>query len=311
MTVQLFPLVVTGDGASLVDHLTDHSEPVRGALRERGAVLFRDFTVDGLDDFDAAVRKFSGQAPLTYAERSSPRVSLKGNIYSSTEYPAREEIFLHNENSYQSAWPRTLYFFCVTPPETQGATPLADTRRILSAIDPDVVQEFERRGWMVVRNYREDIGLPWQNAFNTDDRSQVEQYCRQSGLDAHWKSDGGLQTKAVRKAVHRHPETGDRVWFNHATVFHVSTLPAEAREGLMELCGKENLPSNTYYGDGADIPDDVVEHLRQCYRSASTRFDYHQNDLLVIDNMLVSHGREPFTGGRRIAVAMTEAYQPA
>ncbi|CAM5721583.1 TauD/TfdA family dioxygenase OS=Streptomyces alboniger OX=132473 GN=CP975_33860 PE=4 SV=1 [Streptomyces alboniger] len=76
------------------------------------------------------------------------------------------------------------------------------------------------------------------------------------------------------------------------------------------MLGEENLPSQTYYGDGEPIPDDVMDHLRACYRTASTRFDYRADDVLVIDNMLVSHGREPFTGPRRIAVAMAEPYTP-
>jgi Taurine catabolism dioxygenase TauD, TfdA family len=54
------------------------------------------------------------------------------------------------------------------------------------------------------------------------------------------------------------------------------------------------------------IADDVVEHLRSCYRAATTRFDYQEHDVLIIDNMLTAYGREPFTGPRKIAVAMAE-----
>jgi hypothetical protein len=31
---------------------------------------------------------------------------------------------------------------------------------------------------------------------------------------------------------------------------------------------------------------------------------------LIVDNMLAAHGREPFTGEREIAVAMTELWRP-
>jgi alpha-ketoglutarate-dependent taurine dioxygenase len=33
--------------------------------------------------------------------------------------------------------------------------------------------------------------------------------------------------------------------------------------------------------------------------------DWNTGDLLVIDNVLVGHGRRPFTGSRRVLVAMT------
>jgi alpha-ketoglutarate-dependent taurine dioxygenase len=306
------PLTVLADAADerLVDRIAADRAALRARLQEHGALLLRGFDVPGIDGFDQVVRALAG-APLTYAERSSPRSTIKGQVYTSTDYPPDEEIFLHNENSYQASWPRTLFFFCASPPTSQGATPLADTREILATVHPDVREEFARRGWMAVRNFHADFGTDWRHVFGTDDRTAVEEYCRGRRLETEWLGDDGLRTRARREAIHRHPVTGEPVWFNHITFFHHTTLPAEVREGLLELFGEEDLPTNTYYGDGGRIPDEVLDHLRACYRAASARFDWQQDDVLVVDNMLSAHGREPFTGPRRIAVAMAEAYAPA
>ncbi|MFJ9445017.1 TauD/TfdA family dioxygenase [Kitasatospora sp. NPDC101235] len=309
---RLLPVLLEYDGThpGITEYVDAERPALRAALREHGAVLLRGFPLDGVDGFDATVRALS-TAPLTYSERSSPRSTIKGNVYTSTDYPPDEEIFLHNENSYQSVWPRLLYFFCITEPDTLGATPLADTRRILSLVHPDVREEFTRRRWMATRTFHPRFGLPWETVFNTDDRAEVERLARSKDLRLEWLPGGGMRTRAVRDAVHRHPETGEEVWFNHITFFHHTTLPAEVRSGLLELFGEEDLPSNTYYGDGGRIPDDVLDHLRSCYRQASVRFDWRKDDVLVVDNMLASHGREPFTGPRKIAVAMAEPYDPA
>jgi alpha-ketoglutarate-dependent taurine dioxygenase len=304
MTAPALPLVVEG-GGEIVDRVRAGRAELREALVVHGAVLLRGFRVGGVEGFEAVVRELSGPA-LAYSERSSPRTVIKGHVYTSTDYPADQEIFLHNENSYQAGWPRVLYFHCVEPPHTQGATPLADTRRVLEAIDPDVREEFTRRRWMVVRNYSDEVGLSWRAAFGTGSRDEVSRYCAENGIRACWRDDGHLRTEAVRDAVHRHPVTGASVWFNHATVFHITTLPEPVRLGLLEMYGEDGLPGNTYYGDGAPIPDAVTEHLRACYRAAAVRFDYRRDDVLVVDNMLAAHGREPFTGPRRIAVAMAE-----
>nr|WP_239087114.1 TauD/TfdA family dioxygenase [Actinoplanes digitatis] len=279
---------------------------IRRKLREHGAVLLRGYDVGGVDGFDRVVRTISG-SPLAYTERSSPRSTIKGQVYTSTDYPPGEEIFLHNENSYQARWPLTLFFYCVRPPETLGATPLADTRQVYRAIDPAVRDEFAARGWRVVRNFTDGYGVPWQQAFGTGDRSEVEAYCVRNGMRPEWVGANGLRTRAVRRAVHRHPVTGETVWFNHIAFFHVTTLAPDVCEGLRELMDEADLPTNSYYGDGAPIPDDVVAHLRQCYRDAQRRFDWQEHDVLVVDNMLAAHGREPFTGPRKIAVAMAEA----
>ena len=302
-----FPFIISSDGADgcLIDQITARRNQIMDRLHDSGAVLLRGFDAGGLDGFAAAVRALSGE-PLAYTERSSPRTSVQGHIYTSTNYPPTEEIFFHNESSYRTSWPMTLFFHCVQPPRERGATPLSDVRQVLKAIDPSVREEFGRRGWMLVRNFNAEFGLPWQEVFGTQDRDEVTRYCHANAIDADWKANGWLRTASVRNAIYRHPETKDEVWFNHAAFFHLSTLPLDAQEGLRELFAEEDLPSNTYFGDGEPIPDDVMEHIRACYRAAAVRFDYREGDVLIIDNMLTAHGRETFSPPRQIVVAMTE-----
>ncbi|GAA2531414.1 TauD/TfdA family dioxygenase [Pilimelia columellifera] len=302
------PFVVTAESPNnLVGTINQNRRELRDALSAHGALLLRGFEVGGVADLQTAVEALSGPA-LAYTEASSPRTAIEGSIYTSTDHPAEEEIFLHNECSYQDSWPMALYFHCVRPPETQGATPLADVRKVQAAIHPDVLEEFQRRRWSLVRNYHTNFGVPWQKVFDASDRASVEAYCRRHGLIPEWRGDDGLRTRVVRDAMHRHPRTGDLLWFNHITFFHVSTLPEEVQEGLLALFGEDALPTNTYFGDGGRIPDDVVDHLRQCYEGAKVRFDWQRDDVLVVDNMLASHAREPYTGDRMIAVAMAEPH---
>ena len=302
-----FPYFISGAGANdrLLDQIAIGRDHILDRLHDSGAVLFRGFDVGGLDGFAAAVRALSGE-PLPYTERSSPRTSVKGHIYTSTSYPAAEEIFFHNENSYQTSWPMTLFFYCIQPPQNRGATPLSDIRQVLKRIDSSVREEFSRRGWMLVRNFDAEFGLPWQEVFNTQDRDEVMRYCSANAIDTEWKDNNRLRTTAARNVIYRHPETRDEVWFNHAAFFHLSTLPSYAQEGLRELYTEEDLPNNTYFGDGEVISDDVMEHIRACYRDCAARFDYREGDVLVVDNMLTAHGREPFTPPREIVVAMSE-----
>ncbi|MFY1636705.1 TauD/TfdA family dioxygenase [Solwaraspora sp. WMMB335] len=303
---QSLPAVIEPDGdQSIIDLIKENRSDVRALITQAGAVLFRGFDVGGPSGLQDAVRALSG-APLDYTERSSPRSSISGNVFTSTDYPESEEIFLHNECSYQKSWPQKVFFYCIQPAQTQGATPFADVREVFRRIDPSVAEEFVRRKWMYVRNFSE-MGGSWQYFYDTDDRGQVERYCRGQGIDVEWVGADGLRTRAVREAVHPHPVTGEQVWFNHATFFNISTLPPIYQEEMLDMFGAENLPTNSYYGDGGEIPADVMKHLQDAYRSALTRFDWREEDLVVIDNMLTAHGREPYTGPRRIAIAMAEA----
>jgi alpha-ketoglutarate-dependent taurine dioxygenase len=292
-------------GLDLATWAGANRERLAELLSRHGGLLFRGFGVAAPEDLERFITAVSG-ASLEYRERSSPRTAVAGKIYTSTDYPPSYPIFLHNENSYQSQWPLRIFFCCRRPAENGGQTPLADCRRVLARIDPAVRQRFGRLGWMYVRNFGDGFGLPWQTVFQTDDRGQVEQHCRRNGIEVEWKEGNRLRTRAVRPALARHPRTGETLWFNHATFFHVSTLEPDVVAALLAELAESELPTNTFYGDGSPIEPEVLDQLREAYRRETVSFDWQQGDLLMLDNMLVAHGRAPFTGRREILVGMAE-----
>jgi alpha-ketoglutarate-dependent taurine dioxygenase len=274
-------------------------------LSSSGAILFRGFGITPESDLERFIQVVSGQ-PLAYVERSSPRSQVAGNIYTSTEHPADQPIFLHCENSYQKTWPLKIFFCCHTRPEHGGETPIADTRRILKRLRPEIREAFENKGVMYVRNFGPGLGLSWQTVFQTGDRARVEQYCAEMGIECAWKGAERLTTRHVRAAIRTHPVTGEQVWFNHAAFFHITTLDAETQKNLRQLLGQDELPNNTYYGDGTEIEPEVAEHLRACYAAETVMFTWQSGDLLMLDNMLAAHGRSSYRGPRRILVGMAE-----
>lgn len=293
-------------GVELISWASSNRDFVEARLHRHGALLFRHFDVQGAPEFEEFIRVISGDT-LEYRERSSPRSRVGGNIYTSTDYPAAHSIFLHNENSYQRVVNLKIFFYCETPAPRGGETPIADCRRVYERISPRVRERFAEKGWMYVRNYGDGFGLPWQTVFQTADKAAVEEHCRGNGIEAEWRSEGRLRTRAVLPAVARHPRTRELTWFNHATFFHASTLEPTLREGLLaEFETEDDFPTNTYYGDGSPIEPEVLDELREAYRQETVSFPWERGDLLMLDNLLVAHGRAPFDGARKILVGMSE-----
>jgi len=304
------PLLVqpTVRGLDPVEWIARQGDFIRQQLDTHGALLFRNFNVWGATEFEHFARAASAGELLPYKERSSPRSRVAGNIYTSTDYPADQSIFLHNENSYQHTWPMKIFFYCAVAPQQGGATPIADTRRIFARLAPRLKQRFIEKKWMYVRNFDERFGLPWQTVFQTTDKSQVADYCRRNGIEVEWRDGDRLKTRAVRAAVVRHPRTGEQLWFNHATFFHVTTLAPTVRDVFLATFKEADLPTNTYYGDGSPIEASVLDELRQAYHEETVSFPWQQGDILMLDNMLVAHGRAPYAGPREILVGMTEPF---
>lgn len=300
------PLVATPttDRVDLASWIRENRDKVLGHLQSHGGLLFRGFDVQP-SQMEHMILAFS-EHTLEYKERSSPRTHQYGHVYTSTEYPPDFPIFLHNESSYAHTWPLRIFFLCAAEPTTGGETPIADVRRVYDRIPEAYRTSFEGRGVLYVRNFSEGLGLPWQTVFQTTNRQEVEAYCRTAGYDVEWRTKDRLRTRRVGPAVLHHPHTREAVWFNHAAFFHVSTLDPRVREALLATVDEEDLPNNTYYGDGEPIESPVLEAIRDAYNEETVTFGWRRGDLLMLDNMLVAHGRAAFSGPRKVLVGMCD-----
>jgi len=280
-------------------------EELESRLVENGAILLRSFPVKDAASFDAAARAFC-PCLMDYNDQHTPRTRVTPDIYTSTEYPSDHRIPFHSENSKNLEWPLKLWFFCLQPPSDGGETLLADNQKVLAKITPSVSRLFAEKGVMYVRNFGEGLGLSWQTAFQTEDQWEVERRCGKFGMEFEWRSGGRLRTRHTTPALAVHPATHQQVWFNQAHLFHVTSAGRQMAESLLDLFCEEDLPSNAYFGDGTRMEPAIIEEIRNCFEECAISFRWQAGDVLMLDNMLMAHARNPFVGQRRVLVAMAE-----
>lgn len=298
------PLVVTpaadATPQALRQYLAENNPRVQRLLLHHGGILFRGFNVDEPFEFQECVQS-AGARPFGYVGGDSPRSRVVDDVYTSTDYPASEVISLHNEMSYLPECPRRLFFLCETPASSGGQTSLAHCRDVLKALPTIILERFRSAGLNYIRNFYSGVrlGKSWQDTYSTHDRKELEAIVAKQGSTCEWSSNGDLRVSTLRSAFTTHPLTGELVWFNQAEQWHSSSLKPASRTLFEGMLGKGRLPHDCEYGDGTPLDENELSQIRHALNACKLLFDWQRGDLLMIDNILMMHGREAFTGHRR------------
>ena len=284
---------------------TQNREGLLAVVAEHGSLLVRGLGLRDVDGIGEVFARLSSR-PIDEREAFAPRQTYAEGVLSSTPWPANQQMCMHHELSYRLEFPGMLLFACITPPSRGGTTGLADASAVLQELPSDVVARFEREGWLLARSYNGEIGASVAEAFGTEDRAEVEAYCRANAIEAAWQPDGSLRTLQRRSAVVRHPLTGSRCWFNQIAFLNEWTLDPEVREYLVDMYGVDALPFNTRFGNGDPIDEELVLLINGVYEANTVRDPWQAGDLLIVDNVRTAHSREPFEGPRDLAVGMAD-----
>lgn len=298
------PIVITPSGErsheALGRYLEDNRETLQQQLLRHSGILFRGFDLNSAEDFRAC-SEWLGARSFDYIGGNSPRTRVSPDVYTSTEYPATEAISLHNEMSYLPQWPSRLFFFSLIPAVSGGQTSLAHSVDVLRAVPDEIVRKLRDKKVKYIRNFQPDIplGKSWQTTYQTESREEVEGIVASQGSTCEWKSNGALRVSTVCDAFTTHPQTSEEVWFNQAEQWHPSALNPTLRDMFEKMVGKGNLPHECECGDGEPLTDADMTHVRRALNDNKLLFDWQRSDLLMIDNLLMMHGREPFKGERK------------
>lgn len=305
-TGQKFPLVIkpTSNDIDLIAWSKINQDFLERELLKHGAILFRGFNVKSVLEFESFAQVISPELFDEYGDL--PRTGEGGKVYGSTPYPSEKAILFHNESSHLHQWPLKIWFFCIQVAQQGGETPIINCRKAYKIIDPKLRDRLAQKQLMYVRHYTKGLDVSWQNFFRTNDKLVVENYCRKARIDFEWYDDNSLLTRQIRPALAVHPKTSESVFFNQIQLHHIAYLDAEVRESLLSTFGDKQLPRNVYYGDGTPIEDSVITEINEVYQQSKTSFPWQQGDILMLDNMLIAHGRNPYVGFRKIVVAMGE-----
>lgn len=292
--------VITANGASdLAEWISHNKARVEALHAETGAVLFRGFSVATEPEFAPVVRAFSGDSAYMIEDQNSHNQFVTDG----------EDVWYHNDYCDRAKWPRYLIFWCELTNASGGQTPFVDTTRVYRELPARIRDRFESQGWILQRRFHPGIGVDAAGYFKTDDTAEIRrQLALLEAFDERW--DGDVLTGfSVRFAPSfEHPALGVKVWGNNITFSNIAMVEQTIREQLLSDYSPDELPVNTYWGDGTPISADDMATLRDLYLANEVSFEWREGDVLLIDNIRCVHGRRPILAPQRVNVGVCEFY---
>jgi hypothetical protein len=304
--------------------LANNKSCIDSAFVNHGGVLFRNFKLTA-DDFKIAADLMAPSPTLKYTAGISPRTEFQDGIYLATTLPNKALIQQHSEMSYLPKFPKKAFFHCDIPAASGGETPVCSTRVFMKKLDSRIFKKFAKLGVMYIRNFGNLEGMPggfrWQDAYETEDRRKVEEFCRKNNIIFEWAGESDLITKFIGKGVANHSVTGEVLWHNHCHIFnHYSEKPARPApflQAMKPIYSAEvyqkllQAPVNkvmwhSMYGDGTKIEASVIDEINCIFESEKISYPWRKGDLIALDNLLSHHGRNPFEGERRTLAILKE-----
>jgi alpha-ketoglutarate-dependent taurine dioxygenase len=293
-------------------------------LNHYGGLIVRGFDrLRTAEDFEQAILQVT-PALRDYVGGTSPRMAVHGKIMTATYVPPSWSIPLHQEMAYTRTPPARITFFCEQPATTGGHSTVGDMRAALAQIDPAIRRKFDRHGLQLRRTLpsprtlklKPGVQKSWPEVFGVDEPAAVERIVAAKGWRAQWRADDTLQLwQDILPAIKAHPTTGALLWCNQAHFFAPACMLAWAREdGRMAehdaiaqaRTANPDMLDDVFFGNGEPVPDEDALHVYRVLRALERPIRLQRGDLLMLDNLILAHGRTPFTGARSILVALAD-----
>jgi alpha-ketoglutarate-dependent taurine dioxygenase len=308
------------DVSAFLQWVDEHRAELDALLLEHGGLIFRGSPIATSAEF-SQFAQLLGPYGGDYSGGASARSKIVGNVMEATRLAKEIKIPLHQEMCYLRDYPGRIAFFCVTPAAKGGETIIADMRRFTKELPEAIRRKLESVGISVVRNFaapsedgREHAEdhpdqRSWKFAFYTDTRDAVEATCASKGMQVIWNGDGSLTVRNTFAAFTRHPVTGELLYRNSAHVdpgagFSAS-LPDERRQRVEAMLARQELRTGYYFGDGSPISPSESAQLRALFDKLELSWTWRPGDIMLLDNLLTAHGRNPFEGEfRDVQVAL-------
>ena len=237
-------------------------------------------------------------------------------IVSTDEAPKEVLIYNHNESPQVPHAPEYIFFYSHVAPKIGGETPISSSLELFhraKAEIPDFIAALAEKGILSKVTYKFEKqyegGSTLKEAFGKEiedgdsdevKRQKIEKQILRYGRGKHttweWTPQNELILTHHLPAIRTHPSTKLPTLFTGLAALHKrNQLDTDARKKS----------ASQLFGDGTAIPTEYLDKLVQITEDIKVLHKWERGDVLVYDNVIAQHGRQPWGGeqGDRVVLA--------
>jgi len=222
----------------------------------------------------------------------------------------------HNDLSYRPLMSARVAIAQFLPAEEGGCTPLYDMRLIWADLKekfPNLMTELHNHGLIYYKTLPDSKNLEkcklwktadypsWQDHYPGKTKEEVQTILEKSGESGEWLSDGSLRVSWRLPAYRDHPLTGEQFFCNQLLGFEARNY----RQWPLNSFEKFNFlecPSHTRVGNGRDLSEEEYNGILDIHKKYGIKTPWEMGDVVIIDNIRMVHGRDPYKGERHLAI---------
>ncbi|KGO75197.1 Taurine catabolism dioxygenase TauD/TfdA [Penicillium italicum] len=286
-------------------------------LARHGTLLFRGLPIHNAEDFSNFAHAF-GYKPHEIIGIVVDRPLLAPNVAPANEAPKEVLIYSHNESPQVPHAPEYIFFYGHNAPSKGGESPISSSLELFNRAQqeiPDFIAEVAEKGILSKVTYREEkqyeggstlkqaFGKEIQDGDNEETKrrkieAQIARYGRGEHTTWEWTDDGLVLTHRL-PVIRTQPGTNLPTLFTGLAAYWKRTqFDAEARKKITQQL----------FGDGTPIPEKYLEHLAKITDKIRVLHHWQEGDVLVYDNIIAQHGREPWQGEQSDRVILASLF---
>ncbi|RAH75023.1 Clavaminate synthase-like protein [Aspergillus aculeatinus CBS 121060] len=308
-----------------IESLQRQENSLTTQLARHGTILFRDLPIRNAEDFSRFAHAF-GYKPHEIIGIVVDRPLLAPNVAPANEAPKEVLIYNHNESPQVPHAPEYVFFYGHRAPTQGGESPISSSLELFNRAQreiPEFIDELAEKGILSRVTYkveqqfaggstlRQAFGKEFQPGDDEETKrrkveAQIARYGRGEYTTWEWSKDDDGQTQLV--LTHRLPAIRTQPGTNLPTLF--TGLAAYWKRWQVNSAARRN-DTQQLFGDGMPIPDKYLAHLAKITDEIRVLHRWEKGDVLVFDNIVAQHGREPWQGEQSDRVVMASLFDGA